>query len=436
MKTPLPWRLGAYGLISVLVYALVYRSACFVSLGPLRNLAATLLASMPLLFAAREAEAHHDPSRWHLLLLLVMTAAMRITIPFDLLVGTDDAYRYLWDGRVHAAGINPYLHAPLAPQLAPLRDALFFPRIFHPEMRTVYPPLAELWFLLAYALGGLSLVGLKLIYLAHDLASALLLWQLLHERKAPPWRALLLAWSPLCVVQSFAGAHLDVLLIPWLLLTLRWMGTRPFAAGCALGLSAMVRPLTALAGPTLALRRPFKETLWVTLGFFCAAAVLLLPYALGAGLKMTESLQVYGEHWEFNGSLYQCLRPLLHEWKPFRPALYGTIAVLSLLIGFLPGGRGGRLALSFAAYFAFAPTVYPWYLLGVLALIAPAGGALPVALPALITLSDLVFVRHALGGPWRVPVTTLMVEYAGLYGLVAWKVWQAWRGARKEESGH
>jgi hypothetical protein len=34
----------------------------------------------------------------------------------------DDLYRYVWDGRVQAAGLNPYSYAPADPELAALRD--------------------------------------------------------------------------------------------------------------------------------------------------------------------------------------------------------------------------------------------------------------------------------------------------------------------------
>src|SRR4051812_23190448 len=35
---------------------------------------------------------------------------------------SDDVFRFLWDGRVQAAGINPYLYPPDDPALAGLRD--------------------------------------------------------------------------------------------------------------------------------------------------------------------------------------------------------------------------------------------------------------------------------------------------------------------------
>src|SRR5262249_49475392 len=40
-----------------------------------------------------------------------------------------DIYRYVWDGRVQAAGINPYRYVPADPALAALRDAAVYPNI-------------------------------------------------------------------------------------------------------------------------------------------------------------------------------------------------------------------------------------------------------------------------------------------------------------------
>src|SRR3990172_4761818 len=56
---------------------------------------------------------------------------------------SDDLYRYVWDGRVQAAGLSPYLHAPEAPGLSHLRDDTIYPRINRPWARTIYPPRAH-----------------------------------------------------------------------------------------------------------------------------------------------------------------------------------------------------------------------------------------------------------------------------------------------------
>ena len=83
-----------------------------------------------------------------------------------------DSYRYAWDGRVQAAGVSPYDHAPGDPALVALRDGWLFPdpgacadapdlaplpdggctRINRPTAHTLYPPVAEAWFLLVHGL--------------------------------------------------------------------------------------------------------------------------------------------------------------------------------------------------------------------------------------------------------------------------------------------
>ena len=42
---------------------------------------------------------------------------------------SDHINRYIWDGRVQAAGINPCRYIPTDPALAPLRDEAIFPNI-------------------------------------------------------------------------------------------------------------------------------------------------------------------------------------------------------------------------------------------------------------------------------------------------------------------
>src|SRR5262249_40276650 len=40
---------------------------------------------------------------------------------------SDALYRYIWDGRVQAAGVDPYRYAPADPHLAGLRDDFLWP---------------------------------------------------------------------------------------------------------------------------------------------------------------------------------------------------------------------------------------------------------------------------------------------------------------------
>src|SRR5512132_3887780 len=58
-----------------------------------------------LIFRARGA-------RSTLLLVLLFAGIFRLSIVFAPPYLSDDIYRYVWDGRVQAAGINPYRYIP------------------------------------------------------------------------------------------------------------------------------------------------------------------------------------------------------------------------------------------------------------------------------------------------------------------------------------
>ena len=67
---------------------------------------------------------------------------MRLALLFVEPYLSTDIYRYIWDGRVQAAGINPYRFVPNAPELAQLRDAAIFPSSIAPAMP---PPSTRRW---------------------------------------------------------------------------------------------------------------------------------------------------------------------------------------------------------------------------------------------------------------------------------------------------
>jgi hypothetical protein len=55
-------------------------------------------------------------------LVLVVVVAMRLLTLTAPPILSSDIYRYVWDGRVQLAGINPYRYLPVADELAFLRD--------------------------------------------------------------------------------------------------------------------------------------------------------------------------------------------------------------------------------------------------------------------------------------------------------------------------
>ena len=62
---------------------------------------------------------------------------------------------------MQAAGLNPYRHAPGAPELQPLHSDTLPRLVNHPAIKTPYFPLAQWVFRLAHGLSGEAVWGMK-----------------------------------------------------------------------------------------------------------------------------------------------------------------------------------------------------------------------------------------------------------------------------------
>ena len=227
------------------------------------------------------------PGRRTLAVVLLLAAAMRLVtiLPPPLL--STDVYRYVWDGRVQAAGVNPYLHLPAAPELLALRDGEAGPAAIYPNINrayyapTIYPPAAQAIFAavaLAWPGGpGTGIWGLKAAMLAFDVLAADAGLLLLRAAGLPSARVLVYAWNPLVVWEFAGGAHIDAAAAGLSALAiLAAVRLRPALAGAALGLAVLCKLLPAALFPALWRR-------WYLRTSLACAAVIALGYACYAG---------------------------------------------------------------------------------------------------------------------------------------------------------
>lgn len=126
----------------------------------------------------------------------------------------DDIYRYIWEGRVLLAHINPYLHAPDSPGLILLRDALW-ESVEHRTFSAIYPPMAEVFFAMLAAVSP-TVLCFKLAFASADLFTGWLLWR----RYGGP-ASLFYLWNPLVIYSFAGGGHYDSLFV--LALVLGWL---------------------------------------------------------------------------------------------------------------------------------------------------------------------------------------------------------------------
>ncbi len=205
----------------------------------------------------------------------VVARAMLLPMP----TVSTDIFRYVWDGRVQAAGINPYSHRPADPALAPLRDATIFPHINRAETAvTIYPPAAQIVFLAVTRLGE-SVAVMKAAMVAFEGLIAFALLRLLAARGLPASLVLLYLWHPLPLFEFAGSGHVDAVGIGFMMLAMLMADRgRPFLAGMLLAAGAAAKYVPVAVAPALYRRWDWR----MPAGFALALSVLYLPY-LGAG---------------------------------------------------------------------------------------------------------------------------------------------------------
>ncbi|HLE68740.1 MAG TPA: hypothetical protein VJH87_03585 [Vicinamibacteria bacterium] len=247
-------------------------------------LALYLAMSLPWLaascIAVRENSSRGSDTALVLGVAVILRAFFLLTDP----VLSDDVFRYVWDGRVQHAGINPYLYAPDDLNLAPLRDALpeVYAGINNKDIPTLYPPLMQLLFYAATAISS-SLLWMKAFYTLFDIALIFALARLLTALGLSPLRALVYAWSPLPIVEIAGSGHNDVAAVFFLVAALWAFERRRELGSIAL---ATASGLAKLAGFALL---PFFWSFVKPRAFWAiplATALAVLPYASAGELAL------------------------------------------------------------------------------------------------------------------------------------------------------
>ena len=271
-------------------------------------------------------------SRSLLVLGLIFAALFRLSIIFFSPYLSDDIYRYIWDGRVQAAGINPYRYIPAEDSLAQLRDDKIYPYINRRDTaHTIYPPVAEAAFLVITRFSE-SVTWMKVAMVGFEAVAVWAIIQLLFSFGFARQRVLIYAWHPL-VVWEFAGSgHIDALAIAFIALTLlARRKNKETATGLLLACATCVKLF-----PVVLLPAVYKRWSWkMPVAFVAAVVIAYLPY-LGVGpMKALGSLPFYAtERGLLTGEQYFLLalaRQVFHVNVPTVGYFIFVIAVLGAL---------------------------------------------------------------------------------------------------------
>lgn len=315
------------------------------------------------------------PGRWALVacgLAAVVLRGAALAGPPGL---SDDVYRYAWDAKVQLSGVDPYERAPLSPKLDPLRERWLFPdlaesdatRINRPSVRTIYPPLAQAWFVAVRTLTGGAAgewpwqAAAALV----DLGLCALLAVGLRRMGSDPRLAAWWCLSPVAVVELAGNAHVDGLAVALSVAAVLVARRRPGLAGGLVGAAAMVKLYPAVLLVAVARRRPLVAGGW----FAAVCALSYLPHVLAVGPKVLGYLPDYlrEERYDQGGRfLLLSLTGLPAAALPVLAAAAMLAVIILVWRADLPAHRSAPLLLG--ALLLVATPVQPWYAVSVAAL--------------------------------------------------------------------
>jgi Glycosyltransferase family 87 len=261
------------------------------------------------------------PLRASVLLVLAGGIAIQLAAVSAPPQNSNDLYRYIWDGQVQAAGIDPYQYVPTARQLTGLRNEfLWHPgaeycvsqtyvrrhpaaelaagctAINRPTVPTIYPPVAEAYFLAVHYLPSAddSTTPIQAsTALAAVLVTVLLLFGLgrlgRDVRMAALW-----SWCPTVALEAGNSAHVDVIAVGIAAAALLILATarttrRTALGGALLGLAIATKLIPVLTVPALLRRRPV--TVLAAAG--SAFVAVYIPHVIAVGSKVIGFLPGY-----------------------------------------------------------------------------------------------------------------------------------------------
>jgi alpha-1,6-mannosyltransferase len=356
-------------------------------------IAAFALGSFCAFTAGRVAGAANQSLA--LAIILVGAVAMRLMLLFSEPRLSGDIYRYIWDGRVQAAGINPYRYVPAASELAPLRDSHIWPHINRADYAvTLYPPGAQFVFLALTRLGE-SVAAMKFGLLLFEAAAVAAIIALLRRLEKPATFVVAYAWHPLPVWEIAGSGHVDAAMLALLLAgLLAHVRGRTLIAGVLVALGALIKPLAVVTLP--ALWRPWDWRL--PLGVASVVALAYAPYlSVGWGVfgfvpgYLQEEGLVSGNGYKLFWLVQQMTGPL-----PYGTAVYLAVAAIALgMLAFGVVSRSDRTAPAsmraaswmLIAFLVLVSPNYPWYFLVLVPFLALA----PSATAWVLTSASVLF---------------------------------------------
>jgi hypothetical protein len=318
----------------------------------------------------------------HFKYLLLAGVLFRMLLLFSAPNLSDDVYRFIWDGRVAANGINPYSHLPSEiiqmPAITGISKELYL-QLNSVDHYTIYPPVLQGIFWLGGKLFSENLyaaiVFFKCIILLFEVGIFFIILQILKKLSLPKHLSLLYILNPLVITELTGNAHFDGVMIFFVLLAfLLILKDQWQVSAVSLGLGIVTKILPILFLPLIINKLGWKKGLLYSIIIGGTTIVLFaLVFDVATIQHMLNSIDLFIRKFEFNASVYYVVRyfgTLITGYNIIAvagPFLILLSSLIILLISFK--GRNiseisifNKALFVISIWFLFSTTVHPWYI--------------------------------------------------------------------------
>ena len=352
---------------------------------------------------------------------------------------SQDFFRFLWDGMLLSNGLNPYEATPdLLNQTAPLFSTPISQELYKgmgvlsAEHYSNYPPINQLGFYLASIIGGNSIlaniISIRVLLILSDLGIFWFGIKLLDYLNRSKKRIGLYFLNPLIIVELTGNLHWEGFMVFFFIFGLylifvknqwKW-ATIPMAISVASKLIPLL--ILPLFWRFLKPKKGMLFGLLILLFLF----LFFVPFFLGADnlSHYLNTLGLWFNRFEFNGSLYYVIRAIGYEVKGYNIIrklgsvspyiILGIVAVFT----FIRNNKTPQVLLTgmlfcLSCYFFIATTVHPWYIVSLVSLAIFTNYSYPLIWSALVVLSYATY-----GNPdFNENYCLIGLQYGIVYGV-------------------
>jgi len=361
--------------------------------------------------------------------ILILGIAARLMLFWSLPNLSDDFYRFIWDGRLIANGINPFFHTPDFFMQNQVAISALSPELYEnlnsKSYFTIYPPISQLVFGISTLFSPNSITGsvlvMRAIILSFEIGCMVLLSKLLKSTNLRTSNLLIYALNPLVILELSGNLHFEGIMLFFLLGFVYFIQKeKRFSSSIsmALGIATKLIPLMFL--PLLMKKLSPVKTILAYLVIGITSLLLFLPFLDVQFISgMSGSLDLFFRKFEFNGGLLFLFREIGFYFKGYD--IIGTlgpwmsISALGLILvySFLIYDKNTYLPTAFIVIsfiqLSLATTVHPWYIIPLLAFSALTTFKFPIVWSLLIFMTYLGYAAEGYDHPFFIIALEYMV---------------------------